>query len=124
MILETLRNALIVNGVTATIYIDFFPAEPDTAILLRGYAGQMPDVQHLYDRPSLQVITRSSSYVTARDTIYSIFHVLHGKTMHSNVSGLANVIDLYANQSPYFIGRDDRDRSTFTQNYRMEIVRE
>jgi len=124
MILNTLRQALISNGVSATIYIDFLPAEPDTAILLRGYSGQVPDVNHPYDRPSLQVVSRSNDYLTAYTNAHSVFNTLQGSNMYSLVSGLANVVDITANQSPYFIGRDDRDRSTFTQNFSMQIVRQ
>jgi hypothetical protein len=123
MILNTLRDALIANGITAAIYLDFLPAEPDTALLLRGYAGRPPDVGHKYDSPGLQVVSRSNDYETARQNAYNVFYTLHGTSAYGTVSGLQNVIDIIANQSPYFIGRDDRDRSTFTQNFSMQIVR-
>jgi len=124
MIAETLRQYLIDKGVSATIYIDFFPAEPDTAVLLRTYAGREPDSNHSYDRPGLQIITRSSAYPTARALAFQVYYALHNANAFNGISGFTHVVDIVANQSPYFIGRDDTDRFSFTQNFRTEIVRE
>ena len=117
---ETIKNYLQSRGMTATIYIDFLPASPDTALLIRQTPGRMPDSTG-YSLPSFQVISRAASYTTARDNIELAQSYLHAQNYSSTISGAVYIIDIWKLQDPYFMGRDDQNRFTFVQNYQVQI---
>jgi hypothetical protein len=120
MLLEYLRQKLINGGVTFPVYINFAPPEPDDVIMIRSVANRAPDVGHLYDRPSLQIIARSARHNTAIDNAMLVYHLLH---QSGNISD-GPVIDIQALQSPYFAGQDDQDRYVYTFILQSEVVRE
>lgn len=70
---------------TGNIFIGpgaIFPTEYDLCVSIIKTGGVSPYETHnggKYVRPSVQIITRSMSYVTARDKAESIFNVLDGK---------------------------------------------
>jgi hypothetical protein len=117
VLLETLQQ-YIASGITATVYIDFLPAQPDDAVCIRGYGG-MQSTDMYYDTENIQIISRATSYNIAKYNAYVIYRAIH---MYSNSD--IRVVDIFAMQPPYFLGRDDLKRYTFVNNYRVDLLRE
>lgn len=110
-ITDILRTAI--SGMT--IYDDFLPAQPDTCVCVKSYAGQQSTDTH-YDTISIQVISRSPSYTTANTNITSTYQTI-------NLRSTDVIVDIFANHPPYFAGRDDLNRYTFIQNYTVHYKR-
>lgn len=70
------------------------------------------------ERPSFQILSRSTSYVTARtraQTAYTILDGLAGKSLPTATGTL--YLEIVANQAPFSIGRDDNERYLISTNY-------
>jgi hypothetical protein len=118
-----LKNYIISQGTTETIYTGFLPPSPDTAIVLYETAGYAPDAKHQYNSLGIQVKTRAKDYMTARGVSYRIFDTLQSFSSASTgitISGGIFITDIQAIQDPYALGRDDFDRSQFVQNFLVE----
>lgn len=122
MIDATIKYLLQTNGITDTIYRGFLPAEPDTAIVLTLTAGLPPDAKHNYNNAGLQVKTRGTTYPVAETLIFTIFNILQSFST-ATVSGTF-ISDIRAQQDPFSLGRDERDRHLFGQNYTIDYYRD
>lgn len=118
MVAQTLRNYLLQQGITATTYIGFLPAAPDTAIVLTPTPGFPPNAKHNYDTTGLQVRTRSLDYTTAEDLIEDIFDKV--QSLSTVVISGIHFVDIQAQQDPFSLGKDEQDRYQFAQNYIIE----
>lgn len=70
------------------------------------------------ERPSFQIISRSTRYTTARtraETAYTILDGLAGQTLPTATGTL--YLEIVANQAPFSIGRDDNERYLVSSNY-------
>jgi hypothetical protein len=120
--LGSLADYLRANGVTATIYENYLPAEPDTAVCMYLTPAAPPDPKYPYGQFAFQVRTRAPYQPDAESLIRTIFSLLHGKseaTRNIQVSGYF-VVDCLAQQDPYNLGRDDQNRPQFVQNYTLD----
>lgn len=123
------------NGAgSINLFSTLMPDQPDLAVAiierggippvmwLTGGAGATGPAQpeSLLDRPVFQVFVRSSmtGYTTGNTTVQGVFKALQGvvETVLNPPSGsLFHLIS--AMQSPMYLGRDDRERHQWSQNY-------
>jgi hypothetical protein len=105
------------------IFIGVFPEDQRaTAIALYESGGAPPVYTYgsspLVERPTVQVISRSSSYATARTNATTIYNIL-AAVEDATLSGTAytRVTPL---QSPLDMGNDADDRQLISCNYMTE----
>jgi hypothetical protein len=117
--IDSLLDYLTAQGITATLYANYLPAEPDTAVALYLTPGLSPDPKHPYAQFGFQVRTRAENQPAAEILSRRIYSLLHGKseaTRNIQVSGYF-VVQCLAQQDPYSLGRDEQNRSQFVQNF-------
>jgi hypothetical protein len=110
---------------------DIDDVSPATAVGIYESGGAAPQYQHAnvvsYERPSIQVITRSTSYVTAKanaDRIWDILSTVTGVDItKTDSTGVTNYITITPNQSPFEIGKDSLQRQRFSCNYFIQKER-
>src|SRR5688572_3221623 len=106
----SITDYLRAQGVSATLYENFLPAEPDTAAALFLTPGLPPDFKHPYSQFGFQVRARAPHQPDAETLSRQIFMLLHGKseaTRNIQVSGYF-VVKIEAQQDPYSLGRDEQ----------------
>lgn len=70
------------------------------------------------ERPSFQLLSRSTSYVTARNraqTAYTILDGLAGKNLPTSTG--TRYLEITANQAPFFLQRDENERFIVAVNF-------
>lgn len=97
------------------------PAIPEDAVALYEYAGEPP--LHVKDRkapvhelPRVQVVTRSKSYAAARTKAEEVYRLLSGYSGEIGGTGYGRITAL---QAPFFLSRDDGNRTLIVCNYRV-----
>lgn len=71
-----------------------------------------------FERPGLQILSRSSDYSTARsraETAYTILDGLAGRNLPTATG--TRYLEISAVQAPFFSGRDENDRFIVSTNY-------
>lgn len=111
-------------GTYATDLFDggHLPDDPDDciAVIERGGAapllvlGETIDV----DQPIAMIRVRARSYDTGQGKAQAIFALLHGIAEQTLVTGGGLFHLLYAVQSPVHLGRDEKQRHEWSQNFR------
>lgn len=105
------------------IWIGQFPADQrGTAVALFEPGGAPPvftfGANPMVERPSVQVVSRSTSYATARTnakTIYSLLAAVEDATLSGTV-----YTRITPSQSPFDMGMDPDDRHLISCNYIAE----
>ena len=99
---------------------------PDTMVTLYETGGSSPihvfttgTQTRLHEQPGLQAISRSTSYVTARNNAEVVFVKLDGlaNTLLPTATGGIHYVSIDAVQSPFSIGRDGNDRHLVSVNF-------
>lgn len=94
---------------------------PDTSVGLYQTAGAAPsfDLSNstgpVFERPSLQVMSRSTSYVTAESNAQTVYKIL-APTRATVLSG-TTYLRIDALQSPFNLGTDDNERHQVVCNF-------
>lgn len=73
-----------------------------------------------FERPSFQILSRSTAYKTARtraQTAYTMFDGLAGKTLPTATG--TRYLEITAVQPPFFLQRDDNDRFIVAVNFNV-----
>lgn len=104
------------------------PDQANTSIGLFEAGGPGPVYTHngtLYtERPSLQVISRSTSYATARDNAEHIYTLLGAVTnvlvAKTTSTGDTTYVSITPVQSPFDMGQDAEERNLISCNYIAE----
>lgn len=105
------------------LFLGRLPDDPDTCVALYEYGGDAPlstmgsDAMPPIERPRIQVLTRASGYSSARTLSLQCFTAVEGVLNETLSSTLYYRIS--ANQSPFPLERDSRDRVLFAQNFRV-----
>lgn len=103
--------------------------QPNTAVSLYETGGVAP--LYTYDdleleRPALQIISRSTSYVTARANAWYIYEILaltgnaNLPVSTSTAASTVNYVTITPNQSPFDMGTDAKARHQISCNYIIE----
>jgi len=102
-----------------SIWKSQFPIErPNTAVALYETGGLPPSYRYDtvdHERPGVQVISRSTSYVTARQNAQRIWKLL-ATVENSTLSGV-RYINITPSQSPFPIGSDAENRFLISSNF-------
>lgn len=72
-----------------------------------------------YESPGLQLLSRSTSYKTARDRAVLASQLLDGYNGNLPTSTGTRYLEITAAQVPFFIGRDDNERVLFSVNFNI-----
>lgn len=104
------------------VWLNEFPDQAQgTAVALFEAPGIEPQYAYSgikHERPSLQVITRSTSYPTARTNANRIYALL-GAVENATLTG-TEYVSITPSQSPFDLGDDGAGRSMITCTYRVE----
>lgn len=104
---------------------------PNTSVGLYESGGAPPlytlrqstSLDPAYRRPSVQVMTRSTSYAEARslaESIYAVLSSVSNMTIATSSTLTTRYISITPNQDPADIGRDAADRAMISTNYSIE----
>ena len=110
---------------------DIGESSPATAVGIYESGGARPTYTYSgilsFERPSIQIISRSTVYTTAKanaDIIYDLLSIVTNTNMNKTDStGTTTYITITPNQSPFEIGKDSLQRQRFSCNYFIEKVR-
>lgn len=120
MLIRDIAQILQTNGI-GTIGVDIFlgqlPASPDNVVVVFEYAGEPPDLHWSGEYPGLQILARNKSYDAGRQKIEQVKNILHG--MAETVINSHRFLLIRANQSPFFLERDENNRAIFVCNFRI-----
>ena len=116
-------NSTLVLGVDLTLA--FMPENPNTVTTIYETGGSGPlnafstgGGTRFYEQPGIQIITRSTSYETARNIQETVFTVLDGVNNQVVPStGTVHYGSIDAVQSPFPIGRDKNNRFKVGVNF-------
>jgi hypothetical protein len=126
MMLDDMATILADAGcgtVGSTIFKGHRPDTPDTCLTLYQYAGEPPALiaGASYERPGLQVWSRSTNPQAALTMLDAVVDVLHGLTEAS--TDYARYLLVEAKQSPAAMGLDDNGRTEYVCNFRVVMTR-
>jgi hypothetical protein len=116
------------TGAQTPIWMNKFPGRSsNTAIAIFESGGPAPLYTHSglsLERPTVQIISRSTSYATARQNADFIFRTLAGVTnagvSKTTSTGETSYLTITPLQSPTDMGQDAEERSMVTCNYMAE----
>ena len=72
-----------------------------------------------FEQPGLQILSRSTSYKTARDNCVVAFQILDGFSGVLPTATGTRYLSIAGAQTPFFIGRDSNDRALFSVNFNI-----
>lgn len=126
MLLDDIAGYLEQKGLgtrEVNLFLGKIPDQPDNCICLFEYAGKSPErlVEGL-EYPGLQVRVRNKSYSAGRQTIEGVYRALH--CLANADLGSSFYLNIFANQSPEPLGRDQNDRMEFVQNFAVTKTKE
>lgn len=107
------------------IFIGDFPEDQRNTLVAIFEPGGAPPVytfgaSPMLERPTVQVISRSTSYATARTNAFTIYAIL-AAIKDATLSGTAYT-RVTPSQSPADLGKDADDRHLISCNYMAEKV--
>lgn len=113
---------------TVNLFVSLLVDQPDAAVGIIEGAGPAPVVtqtgtsaaESKIDRATIRVHTRGPivGYLTSHSTAQSIYKALQGvNETHLNGSSNALFHLIEAIQSPVYMGRDDKERHLWSQNF-------
>lgn len=106
------------------LFLGRLPDEPDTCVALYETGGSEPlsvmgsDALPPVEQPRVQVLTRASSYATARALAGTIWLALEN-ILNENLSGV-RYHRCAAVQSVFALERDSHDRIILAQNFQVQ----
>jgi len=122
MLLDDIDDLLTTGGVATTIYRGFMADRPNDAVAIIETGGLPPikgmadgPGEALFERATVQITRRSTSYDTARDSMHTIYTLLDGVTQRTINSTRYSMIA--ALQSPFGLGRDESGRTMLGCNF-------
>ena len=88
---------------------------------VQAFSTAANQAERVFDRPGLQVISRSTSYATARARAQTIYDLLDGMANRKLPTSTGTLyVSISSVQAPFSYGRDVNDRWLVACNYRVE----
>ena len=124
-------TALSVGGTTGSLSkAQMLDTQPDTLVALFETGGLASvftfstttgSVTRQYEQPGLQVLSRSTSYQTARNNAETVHTLLDGlnDTKLPTSTGV-RYLEIVANQAPFYTGPDGNGRFIISTNYAVK----
>ena len=122
-VVDTVAEHLEASGLTSgwPVFRGYEPDDPDHAVTVLEFPGPPPDTTFLADYPSFQVRVRGlrSEYVAARDKAQDLHDAVHAQPVAgTSVSPNEALVYVVAEQQPFLVARDARERVVFAFNCR------
>lgn len=100
------------------LFLKSLQDQPNNCIVLQDSGGFSPDTGADIQKPTITVISRSSSYETAYAQLQTLYAFLH--TMHNTTINSARYISIFATSGILPLGDDHKGRTLLSQNYRID----
>ncbi len=132
MILDDIASHIIANstltlgGTSGTLALTrMLDSQPDQVTVLYETGGAAPEhsfstgdgSEAVYEKPSIQALTRSGSYQGARRQAETVYTVLDGA---QGTIGGTRYLSISALQSPFSIGTDEQGRHLVSVNFEVK----
>lgn len=101
------------------LFVSEMPATPDLCVTIYDTGGFDPDVNFVYDRPTVQIRVRGDrgEYLVAHGLAQTIRDLLSGE--HNYTINGARYIAIWAQGDIISVGYDDNHRPILTINFRL-----
>jgi len=132
MVLDEIQKLITDNATEFVLQTSIFKGiqnseVQDTAVFIHETGGLSPEFvfnssNPLWEQPSIQIISRSSDYQTARNkaqTIYNLLQQQSNVTLKPNSTGDTGALyfSIVPLQSPFLLGLDGNQRIEISANY-------
>lgn len=115
------------GNLAKSIALDVSPA-PNTVTVLYETPGTAPGFSFStaanatveYESPTLQILSRSTSYETARDRAQTAYTTLNGLAATLPTSTGVRYLSIAAAQPPFLLQRDEHDRYIVAVNFNVQ----
>lgn len=99
------------------LFISNEPDSPDTCITLIDTGGFDPEVSAVYEKPTIQIRSRSNpgSYEQAYNSLKTVVDLLHGNRFEINSTHYV----LWQQGDIFNLGKDENNRPILTANMRI-----
>ena len=106
-------------GIVGTdLFVSREPLAPVNCTTVYDTGGFEPEsASEVYDRPTIMVRIRNSSYTAGYAKVQAIKTTLH--KLHETISGGTRYVAIWAQSDILFIGYDDSNNALFTINFRI-----
>lgn len=111
-----------IGTVGTDLFKGILPESPDDCISIDQSGGVEPDRELPLEKPTIQVLVRNDDYATGLTKAKAIYDLLH-RAGHDNGAepvlkvGGVDVMDIFAMQEPFHLGKDENERDLFTLNF-------
>lgn len=123
-LIDEIAQYLITNGAGTALGTDVFegylPPDPDVAYTILDTSGRTPSIYVPLKNPTFQVLIRDVVYNSGKDTLNSIFSLLHNFYMNSFIVNGIFVLRCNAVSQGGHIGQDPKGRDLFSINFETE----
>ena len=125
--LEANSTAFSLGKSTGTLQLSIMTDSMPNTVVSLFETGGSPSAQAfstgagaaiVYEQPSLQALSRSTSYVTARENAGRVYDILDGLSNTTMTS--VRYLSVDADQAPFSIGRDDNERHLVSVNFSIK----
>jgi hypothetical protein len=117
MLLEDLEQYLKSRaGITAPVFRDFNPSDPDEVIILTEYAGPNTQTGVEAIRRRVQVLCRSKTYEPAKTAAWKIYKLLDNPIERTHLADSGRWMNCTALQTPHRLSIDEKGRTIFGFN--------
>jgi len=122
---EDIKDILVAGGLGLTFATNLFigkePASPKNCVTIFDTYGRPPDLNLTdqgYERPSINIRVRNTSYMTGWTLANNIKNLLHGKE-HETWNGTLYTV-IYCSSGPAQLDWDDNNNARFIINFNLQ----
>jgi len=123
---EDIKDMLVAESALAlefgtTLFIGREPAEPSNVVTIFDTIGANPELTLdalSFERPSIQIRVRNSSYTSGWEFIQSITNALHGRAQETWNGTLYSII--YVSSGPAMLNWDQNNRVHIIVNFNIQ----
>lgn len=112
-----------VNAAVPYTYLanEFTATAPDDCGYVRLFGGFQPDKWIPKRQPTLQVVIRAKSALTAEQKAWAVFGAFHARTNYA--IGAQKISSSFADTAaPLYLGRDDNERFLYSVNFTLTYI--
>ncbi len=113
----TLQFSIITDAMADTVVVLYESAGGPTAL---AFSTGSSGAARVYEQPSVQALSRSATYATARanaGVVYDALDGLSNTTMTGSTGTNVTYLSVDAVQPPFPLGRDDQERHLISVNF-------
>jgi len=101
------------------LFIAKMPIDPDLCVSVNDTGGYDPEVDYVYDRPTVQIQVRGpkGDYIVGHELAQDIGETIHG--VNNQTVNATRYIGIWREGDVIALGFDDNDRPLFSINFRI-----